>query len=206
MDSELIKVSVPTKKIALEISDTEKIEVVLRPFKQKYFAEAIQIINKYFDSYSSVQVNYLAKRQAILDRYPGYGEEQVRNEALADFNESFNEVMEIAKAVLNSGKEGMAEEIKTIIDFSINKATQVVSTDDGTERSPVDIELDDLTWGECLVLLANVIGLNMDFFARNSKAIDLIQVAPKNPAKPKQTPSDPAPPSGEKAGEELSAA
>jgi hypothetical protein len=172
MSDELTKISVPTKKINLEVSDTEQIEIILRPFKQRHFAMAIGIINKYFDQFNSVRQNYINQRKAILDRY----EDQVtRDRALSELDAGFNEGMEIAKAILAVG-DGVAEDIKTIVSMSISKATQVINAENGTERSPFDPELDDLTWGECLVLLGSVVGLNMDFFAQNSKAMNLISV------------------------------
>ena len=183
---ELVQISVPTKKINLEISDTEKIEVVLRPFKQRHFATAIAIINKYFDRFNSVRSNYIDRRKAILDKYEN---EITRNLALGELDAGFDEGMEIAKAILSGGGSDIAEDIKAIVSMSIYKSTSVVTIDDATERSPVDPELDDLTWGECLVLLGSTVGLNMDFFAQNSKAMNLMSVLnePNEPSpNPKQ--------------------
>lgn len=174
---ELTQISVPTKKINLKVSETEKIEIILRPFKQRHFGSAIAIINKYFDQFNSVRQGYIEQRKGILDKYD---DEIIRNLALAELDAGFNEGMEIAKAILSGGGD-VGEDIKTIISMSISKATQVISSDSGTERSPIDPELDDLTWGECLVLLGSTVGLNMDFFAQNSKAMNLMNVldAPK---------------------------
>ena len=98
-----------------------------------------------------------------------------RTLALQELDAGFNEGMEIAKAILQAGG-AVGEDIKTIIQMSIYKATQVIVSDNGTERSPIEPELDDLTWGECLVLLGSTVGLNMDFFAQNSKAMNLVEV------------------------------
>lgn len=193
-DTELIQISVPTKKIYLEIAENEKVEIVLRPFKQRHFASAIAIINKYFDQFNSVRENYVAQRKAILDRYE---DEATRNLALAELDGAFNEGMEIAKAILGSGGEGIGEDIKAIIEMSIYKATQITTVDSATERTPVEPELDDLTWGECLVLLGSTVGLNMDFFAQNSQAMNLMQVLEK--------PGEPSPNGKQKAGEKSSA-
>ena len=170
---ELIQISVPTKKINLEITESEKIEVILRPFKQRHFATAIAIINKYFDSFNSVRSSYIQQRKAILDKYE---DEVTRNLALAELDAGFDEGMEIAKAILSGGGKDIAEDIKAIVSMSIYKATRVVFSDDATERSPYDPDLDDLTWGECLVLLGSTVGLNMDFFAQNSQAMNLMSV------------------------------
>ena len=185
---ELVQISVPTKKINLEISDTEKIEVVLRPFKQRHFATAIAIINKYFDRFLSVRSNYIDRRKAILDKYE---DEITRNLALGELDAGFDEGMEIAKAILSGGGSDIAEDIKAIVSMSIYKSTSVVLSDDATERSLFEPELDDLTWGECLVLLGSTVGLNMDFFAQNSKAMNLISVLnePSEPS-PKPEPKD----------------
>ena len=180
---ELLQISVPTKKINLEVSDTEKTEVVLRPFKQRHFATAIAIINKYFDSFNSVRNNYIEQRKSILDRYE---DEVTRQLALAELDAGFNEGMEIAKAILSGGGSDLAEDIKTIISMSIYKSTRVLRGDNGTERSPIEPELDDLTWGECLVLLGSTVGLNMDFFAQNSKAMNLMSVLEEPSPKEKQ--------------------
>ena len=189
-DTELNQISVPTKKIYLEISDCEKVEIILRPFKQRHFGSAIAIINKYFDEFNSVRETYIGHRQAILDKYE---DEITRNRALEELDAGFNEGMEIAKAILKSGG-AVGEDIKTIIQMSIYKATQVIVSDNSTERSPIEPELDDLTWGECLVLLGSTVGLNMDFFAQNSKAMNLVQVI-----------SEPSPKPVQKDGEKLSA-
>jgi hypothetical protein len=180
---ELTQISVPTKKINLEVTETEKIEIILRPFKQRHFGSAIAIINKYFDQFNSVRQSYIEQRKSILDRYE---DEITRNLALAELDAGFNEGMEIAKAILSGGGD-VGEDIKTIISMSVHKATQVITNESGTERSPIDPELDDLTWGECLVLLGSTVGLNMDFFAQNSKAMNLMgvleQPSPKEPPK-----------------------
>jgi hypothetical protein len=182
-DTELTQISVPTKKINLEVTETEKIEIILRPFKQRHFGSAIAIINKYFDQFNSVRENYVSQRKAILDKYE---DEVTRNLALAELDAGFNEGMEIAKAILASGGD-VGEDIKTIIRMSIHKATQVISSDDSTERSPIDPDLDDLTWGECLVLLGSTVGLNMDFFAQNSKAMNLMEVLEQpSPSQPQK--------------------
>lgn len=178
---ELTQISVPTKKINLEVTETEKIEIILRPFKQRHFGSAIAIINKYFDVFNSVRQNYLSQRKAILDKYE---DEVTRHLALGELEGGYDEGMEIAKAILASGGD-VGEDIKTVIRMSIDKATQVISSDDSTERSVVDPDLDDLTWGECLVLLGSTVGLNMDFFAQNSKAMNLMTVVEDAP-KPKQ--------------------
>lgn len=187
-DKELVTICVPTKKIYLEVSETHQtshgleassshvssqIEVVLRPFKQRHFASAIAIINKYFDKFNLVRHNYINQRKAILDRY----EDQItRDRALEELDAGFNEGMEIAKAILSGGGEDIGEDIKTIIAMSISKATMVTSTENSTERAPIEPTLDDLTWGECLVLLGSTVGLNLDFFAQNSKAMNLAEV------------------------------
>jgi hypothetical protein len=186
---ELTQISVPTKKINLEVTETEKIEIVLRPFKQRHFGSAIAIINKYFDQFNSVRQNYIEQRKEILDKYE---DEITRNLALAELDAGFNEGMEIAKAILAGGGE-VGEDIKTIVLMSISKATEVIVSDSGTERSPIDLELDDLTWGECLVLLGSTVGLNMDFFGQNSQAMNLIQVL-----------EQPSPSQPQKAGEKSS--
>jgi hypothetical protein len=190
-DNELNQICVPTKKIYLEVGEDEQIEIILRPFKQRHFGSAIAIINKYFDQFNSVRENYIEKRKGILDRYE---DEITRNLALQELDSGFNEGMEIAKAILHSGGT-VGEDIKSIIQMSIFKATQVISAENGTERSPIDPELDDLTWGECLVLLGSTVGLNMDFFAQNSKAMNLVQVI-----------SEPSPSPKPKDGEKLSVA
>jgi hypothetical protein len=190
-DQELTQICVPTKKIYLGDDDC-KTEIILRPFKQRHFSHAIAIINKYFDQFNSVRENYIVQRKGILDRYE---DEVTRNLALLELDAGFNEGLEIAKAILNSGGEEIGEDIKSIVAMSISKATQIVVTENGTERSPIDPDLDDLTWGECLILLGSTVGLNMDFFARNSKAMNLVQVI-----------SEPSPSEKPKDGEKLSAA
>lgn len=172
-NDELVAISVPTKKIDLEVSETEKIEIILRPFKQRHFARAIAIINQYFDSFNSVRNNYLSGRKAILEQYPEEKDEKIRLETLNNYDAGFNEGMEIAKAILSSGGDDIAGNIKAVINMSIHKATLVVTGTEGTERSPIEPELDDLTWGECLVLLGSVVGLNMDFFNQNTKNMNL---------------------------------
>ena len=186
-DTELIQISVPTKKINLEVTDTEKIEIVLRPFKQRHFAQAISIINKYFDSFNSVRNNYIGQRKDIIDRY--LDDEDKRELSLAELDAGFDEGMEIAKALMSVGGE-VAEDMKTIISMSIYKATTVLKSDSGTERSPIDPDLDDLTWGECLVLLGSVVGLNIDFFNQNSQAMNLISVLGKEEPSPKPKQKD----------------
>lgn len=190
-DKELTQISVPTKKIYLEIAESEQIEIILRPFKQRHFGSAIAIINKYFDQFNSVRQGYIEQRKGILDKYE---DEITRDLALAELDAGFNEGMEIAKAILAGGGEDIAQDIKAIVEMSIFKATQVVISENGTERSPIDPELDDLTWGECLVLLGSTVGLNMDFFAQNSKAMNLMSVLEQPSPNPKP-----------KAGEKLSA-
>lgn len=189
---ELTQISVPTKKIYLEIAENEKVEIILRPFKQRHFGSAIAIINKYFDQFNSVRENYIEKRKGILDRYE---DEATRNLALQELDAGFNEGLEIAKAILGSGGEGIGEDIKSIVAMSISKATQIVVNESGTERAPIDPDLDDLTWGECLVLLGSTVGLNMDFFAQNSKAMNLVEVM-QTEAKPSEK---------QKGGQKLSA-
>lgn len=191
IDNELIQICVPTKKIYLG-DETCKVEIILRPFKQRHFSHAIGIINKYFDQFNSVRESYIAQRKSILDRYE---DEVTRELALAELDGGFNEGVEIAKAILGSVGDGIGEDIKTIVNMSIDKATQVIVTDGATERSPIDPDLDDFTWGECLVLLSSTIALNLDFFAQNSKFMNLMQVV--NEPSPNETP---------KAGEKLSAA
>ena len=181
---ELVQISVPTKKISLEVTENEIIEIILRPFKQRDFATAISIINKYFDQFNSVRNNYINQRKSILDKYE---DEATRNLALAELDAGFNEGMEIAKAILGGGGSDIAEDIKAIVSMSIYRSTSVVTKEDGTERSKIDPELDDLTWGECLVLLGSTVGLNMDFFAQNSKAMNLMSVLAEEPRhNPKQ--------------------
>jgi hypothetical protein len=209
-DNELNQICVPTKTIYLDQEDPKtKIEIILRPFKQRHFSHAIAIINKYFDQFNSVREGYLTQRKGILDRYE---DEATRILALEELDAGFNEGMEIGKAILGSGGEGIGEDIKAIVNMSISKATEVIVSDNGTgqllggnlptqnvttERAPVDLDLDDLTWGECLILLGSTVGLNMDFFAQNSKAMNLVEVMQTSEPSPKPTP---------KAGEKLSAA
>lgn len=186
VDTELTQICVPTKKIYLG-EENQKIEIILRPFKQRHFSHAIAIINKYFDQFNSVRENYIAQRKDILDRYD---DEVMRNLALEELDAGFNEGLEIAKAILGSGGEGIGEDIKSIVAMSISKATQIVVSENGTERAPIDPDLDDLTWGECLVLLGSTVGLNMDFFAQNSKAMNLVEVMQTTEASPKPVPKD----------------
>ncbi|MEM7756564.1 MAG: hypothetical protein AAF298_00330 [Cyanobacteria bacterium P01_A01_bin.40] len=195
LDTELTQVSVPKKKIKLEIIEGEHLEIILRPFKQRHFATAISIINKYFEQLNQVRQNYISQRQAILDKYE---DTETRAIALEELDEGFNEGMEIAKAILAVG-DGVAADIKTIIEISIYKATSVVAVDNGTERSPIDPELDDLTWGECAVLLGSVVGLNMDFFNQNTQSMNLEAILNDEP-QPK-----PAPKGGEKSSADSSA-
>ena len=194
---ELSQVSVPTKKIALTITEGEKVEVILRPFKQRHFATAIELIHKYFDSYNSVRIKYNEQRKQILDQYPEEKDESIRQQALEDFDNSFIEGMEIAKAILQDANGEIGEDIKTLIEISIYKVTQIIQIDDATERSPIDLDLDELTWGECLILFGSTIGLNMDFFAQNTEAMNLEAITNPEEVNPK--------PKG-KAGEKLSAA
>ncbi len=184
VNSELIQVSVPTKKINFEVTAEETVEIILRPFKQRDFAVAIAIINKYFDQFNSVRDSYINQRRAILDRYE---DEVTRKIALKELDAGFDEGMEIARAIFAVG-EGVAEDIKTIVAMSIYKATSITAVDEAKERSPIDPELDDLTWGECLVLLGATVGLNLDFFNQNSTAMNLIGVFSQNEPKPKQKP------------------
>lgn len=184
-DTELVQICVPTKKINLEVSDTEKLEIILRPFKQRHFGAAIAIINKYFDKLNSVKTKYLAGRKAILEQYPEDSSENIRAETLANYDAGFDEGMEIAKAILTGGGEDIGEDLKSVISMSIYKSTVVVKNDNQTERSPLDPDLDDLTWGECLVLLGSVVGLNIDFFNQNSKAMNLVAVINKDEPSPK---------------------
>ena len=167
---ELAIVSVPTKKINLTITETYKIEIILRPFKQKHFPAAIALINKYFDSYASVNTDYVNRRKGIINTYP---EADLRAEALLILEETFQPGMEIAKVMLRHNGEGISEDLKTIIYFSIYKATKIVEQENSTEKTPIDLDLDEITWGECLVLLGSTIGLNMDFFAQNMEAMNL---------------------------------
>lgn len=190
---ELTAVSVPTKKVNLEISEAEKIELILRPFKQKHFSTAIALIHKYFDSYTSVNTDYVARRKEILDTY---SDSKLRGEAMQTLEETFDPGVEIAKAILNNTADGIAEDIKTIIAFSISKATSIKSVENSTEKTPIELDLDELTWGECLVLLGSTIGLNMDFFAQNTKGMNLTAITNSEEAPPK---------SKAKAGEKLSA-
>ena len=190
IESELTQISVPTKKIYLEIDEESKIEIILRPFKQRYFATAIAIINKYFEQFNSVRQKYMNARQGILDRYE---DEITRNLALSELDAGFNEGMEIAKAILSGGGDSIGEDIKSIIEMSVYKATQVISSENGTERSPIEPDLEDLTWGECLVLLGSTVGLNMDFFAQNMSSMNL-----------KELINEPSPKSRAKAGEKSS--
>ena len=176
---ELVQISVPTKKISLEVTENESIEIILRPFKQRDFATAISIINKYFDQFNSVRNNYINQRKSILDKYE---DEATRALALAELDAGFDEGMEIAKVILSGGGSDIAEDIKAIVSMSIYKSTSVITNSDSTERSPIDPELDDLTWGECLVLLGSTVGLNMDFFAQNSKAMNLMSVLAEEPS------------------------
>ena len=194
-DSELTQISVPTKKIYLEISENEKIEIILRPFKQRYFATAIAIINKYFEQFNSVRQRYMQARQGILDKYE---DEITRNLALGELDAGFNEGMEIAKAILSGGGDSIGEDIRSVIEMSIYKATLVVSSDNGTERSPIEPDLEDLTWGECLVLLGSTVGLNMDFFAQNMSSMNIKELI--NEPSPKAKARD-----GEKSSPDLSA-
>ena len=180
---ELLLISVPTKKVTLLISEEEKrketLEIILRPFKQRHFATAIALIHKYFDSYNSVNIDYVNRRKEILDKYE---DENLRAEALLTLEETFEPGIEIAKAVLQDAGGEIGEDIKTIVDFSIYKATKINTVDGGTERSPVDLDLDELTWGECLVLLGSTIGLNMDFFAQNTAAMNLTEIIKEDTA------------------------
>jgi hypothetical protein len=202
---ELTEISVPTKKINLKVSETEKIEIILRPFKQRHFGSAIAIINKYFDQFNAVRQRLLAEHQEIIRKYrekslkiQSESDEnadqillaisETLSEELEQFDLRFNEGTEIAKAILKSGGE-IGEEVKTIINMSIYKATKITNIEDSSERSPIDPDLDDLTWGECLVLLGSTVGLNMDFFAQNSKAMNLVQVMQSEPSQ-KDTPKD----------------
>ena len=153
-DSELIQVSVPTKKVELKITDNEKIEIVIRPFKQRHFASAIAIINKYFNQFNSVRQNYLDRRAAIIDRFSTeslkvesdsveLAQEKQNAIAISQHKElkvldaSFNEGMEIAKAILATG-EGVADDVKTIISMSIYKATAVIELENGTRKTKCD--------------------------------------------------------------------
>ena len=194
---ELSQVSVPTKTITLSISENNQVEIILRPFKQRHFSIAIGLLHKYFDSYNSVRINYNQQRKQILAQYPEEKDEKIRNQALEDFDNGFIEGMEIAKAILKDADGEIGEDIKTLIEISVFKSTQIVKVDSATERSPVDLDLDELTWGECLVLFGSTIGLNMDFFAQNTEAMNLETITNPEAAKPK--------PKG-KAGEKLSAA
>lgn len=191
---ELFQVSVPTKKIILTISEDEKIEIILRPFKHGHFTEAIFIINNYFSAYNSVNENYLAERKAILEKYPTEEEKNTRENAIAIFEAGFKETEQIVKAILGSGEQNIAEDIKTVVSMSIFRSTRIITVSEeggqeSKERSPIDLDLDNLTWGENLILLGSSIGLNLDFFAQNSEAMNLMTIT-KNEVEPKPKPKD----------------
>jgi hypothetical protein len=204
VDQELTQISVPTKKIVLG-EDNQKIEIVLRPFKQRHFSQAIAIIHKYFDQFNSVQEKYLSLRKEIIEKFSAeilkidsdsaeFREEkelminEFLNKELKELQNRFDHGMEIAKAILKSNGQGIGEDIKTMIAMSISKATKITVLEDSTERSPIDPDLDDLTWGECLVLLGSTVGLNMDFFAQNSNAMNLMMIM-DDVAEPNQQPT-----------------
>ena len=192
---ELSQISVPTKTITFSVTDKTKVEIILRPFKQRHFPTAIKLIHKYFDSYNSVRIGYNQKRKQIIDQYSEEKDEKVRNQALKDYDESFNEGMEVAKAILTTGDAGIGEDIKTLVGISVIKSTKILELDEGIERSSVELDLDDLTWGECMILFGSTIGLNIDFFAQNAGAMNLtaiIENPAQNPeeAEPKQIPNN----------------
>ena len=180
---ELQAICVPSKLVQLEVTPTEKIELCLKPFKQRHFAQAIEIVNKYFDRFNLVRQSYIDQRKAILDKYE---DKITRDLALEELDAGFNEGLEIAKAMLNAGGSTVATDIKAIILFSISKTTKIEKRQSSTERSPIEIEIDDLTWGECLILLASAIGLNLDFFNQNLERLDLIKEALEEPAPQKK--------------------
>lgn len=210
---ELNRVSVPTKKVYFLLDEEQELEIVLRPFKQLHFAVAIEIINKYFEKYKDINQQFITERQAIIDNLDNnYSQERkeiftnfqdesarntalkesderfemIRHDALVNFAKNFNEGMKIAKAIMSCGQDVKAD-IENIILFSVFKSTLITTENEEKTKSPYELVLDNLTWGENLILLGTAIGLNMDFFDQNSEAMNLVAIR-EDAAKPKQEP------------------
>ena len=138
--------------------------IVLYPFGFKHFNSAIDIINRYFNCYKSVCEEYDAEVQSILGN-KDY-DEATKQAKLKYYNNSYDEVGNIARAVLASTESSLAEDIEAMIGFCCRQ----------------EINLEDFHWGEVGLLLATAIEVNMDFFAQNKDKISLIKKVEESPS------------------------
>lgn len=163
------KVIPPREKIEFEVGT-----ITLMPVKFQYFDNMTGIINKYFSSFVDATNTYATKRQEILDKYD---DETLRAEALLALDNTYNPGYEVARAMLATSSDA-AEDAKLLIESC---------TDTSKENN---LEFEDLTIVEVVILLGKAIGLNLNFFNENQEMMGLTTIfqAPEEPATAKTKP------------------
>ena len=153
------ELSILTKKKVVTFQEEEsgdKREITLYPFGFQYFNDAITIINKYYECYRQVDLDYKSKVEAI---YNSDLDEDKRELKLKLLDNNFDEIGSIVKNIMNTQDSQLGDNIAKMVSFCC--------------RGQVD--LNQFHWGEVGALLAAAIEVNMDFFDQNVKKIPLLQ-------------------------------
>lgn len=169
------KIIPPRETIEFEIG-----KITLMPARFEFFDQMTELINKYFSAFTDAINIYAEKRKVIIDNYE---DEQLRAEALLALDQTHKGNLEVAKAILSTGKEA-AEDARALIMACVDE------TKDNT------VDLLQLTVVEIMILLGAAIGLNLNFFNQNQDVMGLKTLFP-DPEPSKTKPNS---------GEELSPA
>ena len=164
------ELNILTKKkvVTFQEESGETREITLYPFGFQYFNDAIAIINKYYECYRKVALDYKSKVEAI---YNTDLDEEKRELKLQLLDENFDEIGSIVQNVMNTQDSQLGDNIAKMIGFCCRE----------------EVDLNQFHWGEVGALLAAAIEVNMDFFAQNAKKIPLLKT---EKVKPKEKTGD----------------
>ena len=164
------ELSILTKKkvVTFQEEEGDKREITLYPFGFQYFNDAITIINKYYECYRQVDLDYKSKVEAI---YNSDLDQEKRELKLKLLDDNFDEIGSIVQNIMNTQDSQLGDNIAKMIGFCCRE----------------QIDLKQFHWGEVGALLAAAIEVNMDFFNQNMQKIPLLKTEKVKPNSKEKT-------------------
>ena len=122
----------------------------------------VGLIKKYWDCYVKVGEAYKQGKDEIIELTIKDETPERRQLLVENYEENFNEPGLIVQNLLARDDETLAEDVETLIGFSLREG----------------FDLQSLNIGEITMLLIAVIEVNMDFFEQNLEKLSLLKRKP----------------------------
>ena len=120
------ELNILTKKkvVTFQEEEGDKREITLYPFGFQYFNDAIAIINKYYECYRKVDLDYKSQVEAIYNSDLDESKTELKLKLLDD---NFDEIGSIVQNIMNTQDSQLGDNIGKMIGFCCREEVAIFS-------------------------------------------------------------------------------